>query len=74
LLISEKSFKGVTLKAIESPSSRMARLETAEKEDEESCGGICAWSDYCFYEWYVSMNGIFTALSYVIGKRQIRHF
>jgi hypothetical protein len=45
-----KSFKGVTLKAIDGPSSRVTRLQTVEK-DEESCGGICIWSDYCFHEW-----------------------
>jgi len=47
LLISEKPFKGVTLKAIESPSSRMTTIQTVEKKDEESCDGIC------FYEWYI---------------------
>ena len=45
-----KSLKGVTLKTIGSPSSRVTRLQTVEK-DEESCGGICTLSDYCFHEW-----------------------
>ena len=46
----QSPFKGVTLKAIDGPSSRVTRLQTVEK-DEESCGGICTWSDYCFHEW-----------------------
>jgi hypothetical protein len=36
LLISEKSFKGITLKPKESPSSRVTRLQTVEKEDEDA--------------------------------------